>query len=84
MKKIIDFCLDKNIVKINLEVNSSNTVAINLYNKWGFKQVGCRKNYYNNGDGLLFTRFRLSNSCSFEAGSFKYNVHKRTGPQRTF
>ena len=31
-----------------LEVRASNTPAITLYGKLGFRQVGCRKNYYRN------------------------------------
>ena len=31
-----------------LEVRTSNTPAITLYEKLGFAQVGCRKNYYRN------------------------------------
>ncbi len=31
-----------------LEVRSSNAPAIALYEKLGFQQVGCRKNYYRN------------------------------------
>lgn len=40
---------------LNLEVASNNEVAINLYKKFGFKQVGKRKKYYNGIDALLFT-----------------------------
>lgn len=54
-KYIIDFCKTQKICKINLEVNSTNLVAINLYKKFEFKQVGLRKNYYQNGDAILFT-----------------------------
>ncbi len=43
MKKISWFLYRKNIAKLNLEVCSINTVAISLYKKWGFVQVGCRK-----------------------------------------
>ena len=57
MKKLVGFCIEKNIAKLNLEVCSINTVAISLYKKWGFVQVGCRKKYYVNGDALLFTKF---------------------------
>ena len=39
----------------NLEVASNNIVAINLYKKFGFKQVGLRPKYYNGTDALLFT-----------------------------
>ena len=33
---------------LTLEVRVSNTPAIALYEKLGFSQVGCRKNYYRN------------------------------------
>lgn len=33
--------------KINLEVNENNKTALNLYRKFGFKNVGLRKKYYN-------------------------------------
>ena len=33
----------------NLEVNENNKVAIKIYKKFGFMEVGERKNYYNNG-----------------------------------
>lgn len=40
---------------LTLEVKVSNTAAINLYKKFGFKELGIRKNYYqdNNEDALL-------------------------------
>lgn len=42
---------------ITLEVNEKNTCAINLYKKYGFKQVGLRKKYYNNtDDAILMTK----------------------------
>lgn len=56
MDYLTNFCKNKRISKINLEVNSSNDTAINLYKKWNFKQVGIRKKYYKNGNGLLFTK----------------------------
>ena len=36
--------------KFNLEVNENNKVAIKIYKKFGFVEVGERKNYYNNGE----------------------------------
>lgn len=57
MEKLINFCFENNVIKINLEVSSINDVAIKLYKKWGFKQVGCRKKYYGDSDGLLFSKF---------------------------
>ena len=57
MEHIIDFCIEKRIKQINLEVNSNNTTAIELYKQFEFKQVGLRKNYYGDFDGLLFTKY---------------------------
>ena len=55
LKKLINIAKINNCKCINLEVNSNNIVAINLYKKFEFKQVGLRKKYYNNGDALLFS-----------------------------
>lgn len=38
---------------ISLEVNEKNEVAINLYKKFGFKEVGIRKKYYNGADNAI-------------------------------
>ena len=39
---------------ITLEVNEKNLPEIKLYQKYGFKQIGLRKKYYNNvNDALL-------------------------------
>lgn len=38
---------------ITLEVSSKNIVALNLYEKCGFKCVGVRKNYYKDSDALI-------------------------------
>lgn len=57
LNELIKIALQKVCIKINLEVASSNIVAINLYKKFGFEQVGLRKKYYNNKeDALLFTK----------------------------
>ncbi len=43
---------------ISLEVNEKNKIAINLYNKFGFKQVGLRKKYYNGKDNaIIMTKY---------------------------
>ncbi len=43
--------------KVNLEVRKDNFRAINLYKKYGFKEVYVRKNYYgNNEDGIVFSK----------------------------
>jgi ribosomal-protein-alanine N-acetyltransferase len=42
---------------VTLEVRITNTVAQNLYTKYGFKQAGIRKGYYtdNKEDALIMT-----------------------------
>ena len=44
---------------INLEVNENNDSAINLYEKFGFKQVGLRHKYYNNKDNAVLMTSNL-------------------------
>ena len=56
LENIITLAKSNNCSKINLEVNETNIIAINLYKKYDFKQVGMRKNYYKNQNGLLFTK----------------------------
>ena len=44
--------------KIYLEVSSSNMPALNLYSRLGFKKVGIRKKYYQDGmDAILMTLY---------------------------
>lgn len=54
------FCFAKlnNIQNIFLEVRSSNTPAINLYLKKGFKRINIRKNYYTdtNEDAIILKK----------------------------
>ena len=46
--------IGKNLVeKINLEVNEHNIRAISLYRKFGFREVGLRKKYYNNQEDAI-------------------------------
>lgn len=47
---------NKNVRKINLEVNENNTIAIHLYEKFGFSRNGERKNYYNNKKAILMSK----------------------------
>ena len=42
-----------NIVRINLEVRVDNFKAINLYKKYGFKEICVRKDYYGKGEDAL-------------------------------
>ena len=56
LSKLIEIAKEQNCKNINLEVNSNNKIAINLYKKFDFKQVGLRKKYYNGQDAILFTK----------------------------
>ena len=53
---VLDICRKEHVEQGFLEVRRSNVGAIDLYEKFGFIQVGARKNYYpdNNEDALLF------------------------------
>lgn len=54
LNNLISICKDLNLLSLSLEVNEDNLPAIHLYEKFGFKQIGVRKNYYcNNDDGVV-------------------------------
>lgn len=58
LKNLIDFMKNK-CEFISLEVRKSNIPAIKLYKKFGFKQVGIRKDFYRKPqeDALIYTLF---------------------------
>lgn len=49
----LDVCRTTNTPTLSLEVRRSNQVAINLYEKTGFKYSHDRKRYYDNGEDAL-------------------------------
>ena len=55
---MIDFTTQEGIKHHTLEVRPSNTAAINLYQKFGFRTEGVRKEYYANNkeDALIMWR----------------------------
>lgn len=55
VKEMVELCNKNHIVAMTLEVRSSNTVAQNLYRKYGFKMGGIRKEYYsdNKEDAII-------------------------------
>lgn len=53
LEKLIQTAKSQNFNSITLEVNEHNQLAINLYLKYGFKNVGFRKKYYNNKDNAI-------------------------------
>lgn len=52
---LIQLCIDRNIASMTLEVRKSNEAAKALYKKFGFKEYGIRKGYYqdNNEDAII-------------------------------
>ncbi len=50
---------EKDLAFVTLEVRVSNLPAVNLYRKFGFLDVGTRRNYYDapREDALLMTRY---------------------------
>lgn len=53
LEKLIQTAKSQNFNSITLEVNEHNQPAVNLYLKYGFKNVGFRKKYYNNKDNAI-------------------------------
>ena len=58
-EKLISYFEISQFEKILLEVRESNQAATNLYQSFGFKQYGVRKNYYVNEDAKLFQREKI-------------------------
>lgn len=53
MQRAIDVCEEEGIERLTLEVRTTNTHAIQLYEAMGFATVAIRKQYYSNGDNAL-------------------------------
>lgn len=56
LEELIRISIQNKLFNITLEVRSDNKKAIYLYQKYGFKQVAIRKNYYNDVDGILMEK----------------------------
>ena len=57
LEKLINEGIKLRKDNISLEVNEKNTIAISLYEKYNFKQVGIRKNYYNGiNNAIIMTK----------------------------
>ena len=60
LDSIIELCGELNMKTLTLEVDSSNIPAINLYKKFGFKNLGIRKKYYNHtSDAIIMTKYDI-------------------------
>lgn len=55
VSEMVELCKENDLVAMTLEVRTSNTVAQNLYRKYGFKMAGIRKEYYsdNKEDAII-------------------------------
>lgn len=53
LEELIQMAQNKNLKCVTLEVNVHNDIAINLYKKYNFKEVGRRTKYYNGTDDAL-------------------------------
>ena len=53
LNNLISICKDLNLLSLSLEVNEDNLPAIHLYEKFGFRNIGVRKNYYHGKDGII-------------------------------
>ena len=57
LEALIELCSEMSIHSFTLEVNVNNIPAIKLYEKFGFKNLGIRKKYYNNAtDAYIMTK----------------------------
>jgi len=61
----MDTALENQVARAILDVRESNIPAQNLYKKFGFKQVGIRKQYYPDKENALL--FSIDNLYNFEA-----------------
>lgn len=56
--KLLEYLVEKCKIceNITLEVRKNNISALQLYKKFGFKEVALREKYYNGVDGILMVR----------------------------
>ena len=60
LESLIEICGEFNVKTFTLEVDTSNMTAIHLYEKFGFKNLGVRKKYYNNSrDAYIMTKYDI-------------------------
>ena len=59
LKQLIQMAQNKNLKCVTLEVNVHNDIAIKLYQKYNFKEVGRRAKYYNGTDDAIIMTKKL-------------------------
>ncbi|MCL2399144.1 MAG: ribosomal protein S18-alanine N-acetyltransferase [Defluviitaleaceae bacterium] len=62
LDSFIDLAVEKEMIGLTLEVRVSNIAALQLYQKYGFKQEGLRKGYYadTGEDALIMWKYLIS------------------------
>jgi len=56
LKNLIIISENLNAKSVTLEVNENNSNAIDLYLKFGFQDIGVRKNYYKNENAIIMKK----------------------------
>ena len=56
LDNLISIAYKLQLSSISLEVNEENMPAIHLYEKFGFENLGIRKNYYQNKNAIIMTK----------------------------
>ena len=56
MSYLVSEAIHHKVINITLEVRVSNSRAINLYKKFGFREVALRKYYYGDEDAILMEK----------------------------
>ena len=59
LEEIINLAKSKNLKRVTLEVNEHNEMAIRLYKKYNFVEVGKRSKYYNNVDDAIIMTLEI-------------------------
>ena len=85
LQTVIDMAAERKVRIVTLEVRVSNSVAQNLYTKYGFNQVGLRRGYYsdNREDAIIMSTEQI-NSAEFQKcfGELRQNYHTKWGADR--
>jgi len=71
LKKLIELFEKNNKTIIQLEVRIDNYEAIKLYQKFNFKIIGIKENYYMDGKDAYFMELNLDNN-QFSKNSFNF------------
>ena len=56
MSYLVVIAINNRVVNITLEVRKSNSIARELYKKFGFREVALRHFYYGDEDGILMEK----------------------------